>query len=293
MFAKQKNTGEITLVTPTQGRCTFNVFLVVFNASHQPVVGMESKTGLPGVCLMNRRRKCLVEELVIVLTPIHRHIDTVGAVDINGFSDIGMPLNGVFPRLGAHRRVEAFSAKAFVDIAKACHCAVPDAIIDHTKIALLGDVIQLSALDIGIRLLLRGRSKQTQAALGFPQRQCATCVVLAASFQFQTGIATIFFINPLTRHQIDHAAISVRAVLSGAWASNHFDSGQIFQHDWQIKIVMAGLWIIHANAIQQNQRLLVNRTTNAQIDLGATATALPYIQPRHPFQRVGQIGNRQ
>ena len=56
--------------------------------------------------------------------------------------------------------------------------------------------------------------------------------------------------------------------------------------------MMAGLRVIHTHTIDQNQRLLITCPTDTKIDLRTTAT-LAYIQTTNPFQRIGQITDRQ
>ena len=87
---------------------------------------------------------------------------------------------------------------------------------------------------------------------------------------------------------VDHAGGGIRAVHAGAGTAQHLDLRHGIQRHGDIHIVMAGLDVVQAQAVEQHQGLAEAAAANGKIGLHAVGSALLQVERRVQPQQVGQ-----
>ena len=88
------------------------------------------------------------------------------------------------------------------------------------------------------------------------------------------------------RDQVHHAAHRVRAIVGRAGALQHLDSIQGVHGERDVEIVMAGLRVVHAQAIHEHQRLAKGSTADGEIGRNAVGRTRLQVERRVQPQEV-------
>ena len=87
---------------------------------------------------------------------------------------------------------------------------------------------------------------------------------------------------------VDHAAHGVGAVEGGARSAHHFDALHAFERHRDIHVVMPGLRVVEAHAVEQDEGLTEARAADGEVHLHAVGRAFGEVERRVQLEQVHQ-----